>query len=159
VWRALLALVVLAACGGDGILPPDAAPGSTVTTSVAAIADGVHFGTVAALEPARFRLELDEAELLGGADARRAAEEDGGVLTRGGHYVRDAGREPVAISLSPQLRVRLLVPCCELHRVAFDGWLDGFEPDARSFFGTSRSYYEVTVTDGKVVTVDEVQVT
>ena len=42
--------------------------------------------------------------------------------------------------------------------MSFEEWHAGFEPDDRTFYGTARSYYELTVEDGRAVAVDEVHV-
>src|SRR5687767_4989736 len=49
------------------------------------------------------------------------------------------------------IRVRLLVPCCDPHDVEFEDWLAGFEGDDRTFYGTSKSEYRITIEDGRVV--------
>jgi len=54
--------------------------------------------------------------------------------------------------------VRLLTPCCDLHVVPFAQWRAGFEPDDRTFYGTSSSHYRLTVEQGRVVAVDEVYI-
>lgn len=92
-----------------------------------ALRDGSHVGTIVELDPTDFELVFDAPE-----------------------------EEPVAAALDEDLRVRLLDADGELHTVSFEDWRVGFEPDDRSFFGTSRSTYELTVEDGKVVSIDEV---
>ena len=136
--------VVLAACGGGG------------SSGSGSLPDGKHFGSVRSIDPERFSLELDEAELLHGEEATAAAAEDGAAVTPKGSYVRDVAHDVVRLTLDPSLRVRLLEPCCDLHEVSFEHWLDGFEPDDRTFYGTSDSRYLVTIEDQKVVAVDEV---
>ena len=59
--------------------------------------------------------------------------------------------------IDDDIKVRLLVPCCELHDVPFDEWLAGFEGDERTFYGTSRSQYRIIVEDGRVLEVEEVR--
>jgi hypothetical protein len=95
----------------------------------AGLADGAHVGTVVELDPTDFALTFD------------VRDEDDGVV-----------RAP----LDEDLRVRLLQPDGGLRTVPFEDWRAGFEPDDRSFFGTSRSTYELTVDDGRVVAIDEV---
>ena len=150
----LAALLLLAACSGnvaDDSLR-DAAP------ALEPLPDGTHFGFVVALDPTDFALTFDEAELLHGDDATAAAEADGTVVTEEGSYVRNAEELPRPVVLDEDLQVRLLRPCCTLHAVSFEDWRAGFVPDDRSFYGTARSYYELTVEDGRAVTVDEVHV-
>ncbi|HEX4904196.1 MAG TPA: hypothetical protein VFU93_02010 [Acidimicrobiales bacterium] len=93
----------------------------------ATLRDGTHVGSIVELDPTDFDLIFD------------APKED-----------------PVEAALDEDLRVRLLDADGELHTVTFEEWRAGFEPDDRSFFGTSRSTYELTVEDGKVVSIDEV---
>lgn len=93
----------------------------------ATLRDGTHVGSIVELDPTDFELVFD------------APEED-----------------PAPAALDEDLRVRLLDADGELHTVPFEAWRAGFEPDDRSFFGTSRSTYELTVVDGKVVSIDEV---
>lgn len=92
------------------------------------LADGTHVGSVVELDPTEFALTFD---------------------------ARDEEDEAVRVVLDEDLRVRLLrsgVP----RAVPFEVWRAGFEPDDRTFFGTSRSTYELTVEDGRVVAIDEV---
>lgn len=169
--RLVLALVLLAsACSGEDKLPDDTADRTTTTPPLLAeeeLDDGTHFGFVTALDPAQFRLAFDPAELLEGDEAIEAAEEDGGVVTEGGSYVRNPDDRMNRITIDEDLVVRLLKPlappdgaeaCCELREVPFEDWLAGFTPDDRTFYGTAASRYEITIEDGKVVTVDEVYI-
>lgn len=151
--RRTLALLVLMACGGN--VADDSLQGAP---ALEPLPDGTHFGFVVTLEPADFALTFDEAELLHGEDAHAAAEADGTVVTEDGSYVRNAEVLPRPVVLDEDLQVRLLRPCCALHAVSFEDWHSGFEPDDRSFYGTARSYYELTVEDGRAVAVDEVHV-
>lgn len=137
----------------------------TTTTSTTAplhatkdLTDGTHFGFVTALDPGHFRLVFDEAELLDGDAAQAAATKDGTVVTSGGHYVRNPDDRMNRVTIASDIDVRLLTPCCELHHVSFKEWLNGFEPDDRTYYGTSKSHYELTIRDKKVVAVDEVLV-
>ena len=123
-----------------------------------ALTDGDHFGFVTDLDLEHLQLGFDEAKLLGGVDAERAAKADGNVVTRGGHYVDEAGGRSHRVRVSRDVEVRLLTPCCELHRVSADDWTTLFPGDTRTFFGTSKSHYRLTVVDGDVVKIDEVQV-
>jgi hypothetical protein len=158
---AAVVLVTLVACGGGS---HDASRTSTSTSSTTPLhaakdlGDGRHFGFVTALDPAHFRLAFDEAELLTGDAAARAAEADGTVVTSSGSYVRNPDDRMNNVTIAADIEVRLLTPCCELHRVRFETWLAGFEPDDRTFYGTSKSYYELTIVDGKVERIDEVLV-
>ena len=136
---ALLALLV--ACGGDG---DDT------------LADGQHFGFVTEVDLESLRIEFDPAQLLGGDEAVEAAEEDGAVVTERGSYVRNPSTRSVPVTLAEAVRLRLLRPCCARTEVPFDEWVEGFEPDGRTFYGTSASHYELTIEDGTVVAVDEV---
>ncbi|MEA3019782.1 MAG: hypothetical protein QOI47_1306, partial [Actinomycetota bacterium] len=122
------------------------------------LGDGKHFGFVTALDPSNVRIVFDPAELLAGAAAQRAAEAAGTVVSQGGSYVRNTDHGTRRVAVDAGIVVRLLKPCCELHRVAFQDWVSGFQPDARSFYGTSKSYYEITIAHGRVVAVDEVLV-
>lgn len=137
----LAALLLLAACGDDG--------GDT-------LADGEHFGFVTDVDLKALRLSFDEAELLDGANAVEAAEADGGVVTEQGSYVRNPSTRERDVTLAKDVRLRLLRPCCRLTEVSFDEWAAGFEPDDRTFYGTSASHYELTIEDGEVVAIDEV---
>jgi len=134
---AIALAMLLVACGGDG---DDAAgPPSSATAALESddpLADGRHFGQVVALDPGQLRLVFDVAELDG-----EAVEDPDEVLVR--------------LTLDPDVQVRLLDPCCELSAATFDEWLDGFDPDERTFYTTSLSYYWVTVEDERVVAVDE----
>jgi hypothetical protein len=138
-------LALAAACGG----------GSPAPHADRTLADGTHFGFVTAIDRSALSLELDEADLLTGVAATRAATEDGAAVTLGGHYVDNASTATVEVPFDRGVRIRLLVPCCELHDVALADWLGGFVPDARSFYGTSKSHYDVTVDDGEVIAVEE----
>lgn len=141
---ALVAFGPLGACASGGNTP--------------VLTDGVHVGYVTAIDPTERVLTFDEAPLLGGAAAIAAARRDGTVVTERGRYIDDAVVDPRKLELGDAITVRLLRPCCALHRVAFADWLGGFEPDARSFYGTSRSIYGIRVSGGRVVAVDEVLV-
>lgn len=90
-----------------------------------ALADGRHRGQVVALDPGEFRLELE--------------------TERGRH----------ALVMADDVRVRLRVPCCDLHETPFAEWHERFEPTERTFYGTSDSRYWVTVDGGRVVEVEE----
>jgi hypothetical protein len=137
------ALLVVVACGGGG--------GDR-------LADGTHFGFVTEVDVQSLRIQFDPAELLAGEDAVAAAEADGGVVTERGSYVRNPERQARRVTLGKDVRLRLLRPCCELTETSFDEWVAGFEPDDRTFYGTSASRYELTIDDGKVVAIDEVYV-
>jgi hypothetical protein len=156
----LLALLVAAACsGGDD--DDDAEVAETTTTAPLhaedELEDGRHFGFVTALDPAQFRLVFDEAELLEGEEAVAAAEEDGGVVTPEGSYVRNPDDRMNRVTLSEDIEVRLIAEeCCELEEVPFEDWLAGFDAsDERAFFGTAKSHYWLTIEDEKVVAVEE----
>jgi len=172
----VLALTLAAACSGggdddDGGSASGSTAASLSTTSTEPLLaedeleDGRHFGFVTALDPGRLRLVFDRAELLRDGEAAEAAEEDGGVLTEGGSYVRNPEGSMNALRISEDIEVRLLKPlappdgaeaCCELTEVDFEEWLAGFDTgDERAFFGTSKSHYWLTVEDGVVVAVDE----
>lgn len=125
---AALTLAALAACGGDG--------------GTDAIADGTHFGFVRALDPAARELVFDPAELVEGATEEELE-------------VRDPDDDTVRLAIDAELEVLLLKPCCEPSPHSFDEWLAGFEPGERSFYGTSASRYELTVTEGAVIRVEE----
>jgi hypothetical protein len=159
---AVVLVLVLAACsgGGDDTGADDASPEKTTTTpplhATEDLADGEHFGFVTALDPTRFRLVFDEAELLTGDEAAAAAAADGKGVNEDGSYVRNPDDRMNRVTLSEDLVVRLLKPCCDLHEVSFQSWLDGFEPDDRTFFGTADSHYRITIEDQTVVEVDEV---
>ena len=153
---AVVLVVVLASCGGDG--PSEPSPLAPPRPPAVVLAEGKHFGFVTAIDLANTQLMFDDADLLGGLDARRAAERGDGVVTRGGSYVDNRDRRAVRVNVSKDLEVRLLTPCCELHQVSIDQWVDGFDGDERTFYGTSKSHYELTVVDREVVTVDEVVV-
>lgn len=58
--------------------------------------------------------------------------------------------------IDDNVTVRLLVPCCELREVPFATWHEGFAGDERTFYGTSKSRYRLTVEAGRVITVEEV---
>lgn len=128
----VLVVVVAAACSGGPELPV----AETTTTAPLVLADGTHFGFVTALEPAELRLVFDPAELVDGE-------------------VGNADHETFRLPMSPDLVVRLLKPCCDLSEHTFADWYAGFEPDARTFYGTASSRYEVTIDDGVVTRVEE----
>jgi hypothetical protein len=128
---ALIALALLGGCSDD-----DGGTTTGDTTGGGELVDGRHFGHVTALEPAEGRLAFDVAEL----------END---------VVDDPDAVVVRLPVSDDVEVRLLDPCCELSDATFEEWLDGFTPDERSFYTTSRSYYWLTLEDGEVVAVDE----
>jgi hypothetical protein len=136
----LLAALALAACG-DGDLDDRVA--AVPDGAGVALADGTHFGFVTALDPVARELELDPAEL-------RAGETEDDI------EIRNPDDTTHRLPISHSVVIRLLQPCCELTEHAFTDWLAGFEPDERTFYGTSASRYEVTVEDGTVVAVDEV---
>ena len=159
-WLALLALVACSGNVGEDSL-------REVAPAMEPLPDGTHFGFVLELDPTEFALTFDAAELLDGDAAVAAAEQDGSAVTEEGSYVRNAEELRRPVTLDEELRVRLLRPlapsdagqaCCELQEVAVEEWRDTFEPDDRSFYGTARSYYELTVEDGRAVAVDEVYV-
>lgn len=160
----ILLLGLLGCSGGDDDdTQPTTDPGETTTTAPLHaeedLADGTHFGFVTTLDPAQFRLVFDEAELLEGEEAIEAAEEDGGVVTEGGHYVRNPEDRMNRVTLDEDIVVRLVAEeCCALEEVPFEDWLAGFDPTDRTFFGTASSHYELTIEDGRVVAVDEVVV-
>jgi hypothetical protein len=155
-------VLVLAACsgGGDDDAGGGASSDKTTTTpplhAEQDLADGEHFGFVTALDPTRFRLVFDEAELLTGDEAAAAAAADGKGLNEDGSYVSNPDDRMNRVTLSEDIVVRLLKPCCDLHEVSFESWLSGFEPDDRTFYGTADSHYRITIEDQKVVAVDEV---
>lgn len=131
---ALIVGALLLACGCSDDDRDEQSTGDT--TGAGELADGRHFGRVTALEPAKRRLAFDLADL-------------------DGDRVDDAEAVVVRLPIADDVEVRLLDPCCELSDASFETWLDGFEPDERSFYTTSRSYYWVTLADGQVTAVEE----
>jgi hypothetical protein len=158
----LVALLLLAvACSDDKGTDDERAERTTTTPPLHAeedLTDGKHFGFVTALDPQQFRLVFDKAELFEGDAATDAAVEDGAEPTEGGFYVRNPDDRMNRVTLSEDIQVRLLKPCCELTESTFEDWQAGFIPDDRTFYGTSNSHYEITITDGKVTAVDEIYV-
>lgn len=156
----VVVVVALAACSGGG--KSDEAAKTTTTPPLHAeedLEDGKHFGFVTALDPGHFRIVFDKAELLTGAEAQAASEQDGGVVTEGGSYVRNPDDRMNRVTVDANVKVRLLKPCCDLHDASFESWLSDFDPlDDRTFYGTTKSHYEITLEGGKVVAVEEVQV-
>ena len=157
---ALAALAVVLGLSTDGAGFFSA---QTVTTpplhALKPLGEGKQFGFVTALDPAKFVLVFDRAELLSGPAAVSAAAADGGTVTEGGSYVRNPDDRSNRVTIDPHVVIRLLVPCCELHEVSFKKWLSGFDPaDDRTFYGTTHSHYELTITGGAVTAVDEVLV-
>jgi hypothetical protein len=159
---AVVLLVALAACSGGGGKPHTTASKTSTTPPLHALKDlgaGKHFGFVTALDPTRNRLVFDEAELLTGDAAVKAAADDGGDITSGGSYVRNPDDRMNNITIDADVTIRLLTPCCELHEVSFEKWLSNFDPpDTRTFYGTTKSHYEITVDDGKVTAIEEIVV-
>lgn len=159
---ALVLLALIAACSDGKIADDDAEQTTTSATAPlhaeADLPDGTHFGFVTALDPTQFRLVFDKAELLEGQEAIDAAEEQGGTVTEGGLYVLNPDDRMNRVTLSEDIAVRLLKPCCALSDATFESWLADFAPDDRTFYGTANSHYEITIDDGKVIAVDEVQV-
>ena len=154
-------LIILAACSG-GDAGDGAAKKTTTTPPLHAekdLEDGTHFGFVTALDPGHNRLVFDKAELLTGGAAEVAAKHDGEVVTEGGSYVRNPDDRMNGITIDDRIAIRLLVPCCELHTVSFETWLSGFDTgDVRTFYGTAKSHYEITIKGGKVTAVEEILV-
>lgn len=162
---ARLVVVVLAVALALGCSGGDDDDGAVATTTTAPLhadqdlADGVHFGFVTALDPSRRRLVFDEAELLEGDEAQRAAAADGTVPTPGGKYVHNPEDRMNRVTMSADVVVRLVADeCCELEEVPFEEWLRGFATSDRQFYGTGASHYRITIEDQRVVLVEEVVV-
>jgi hypothetical protein len=155
-------LVLVAACSGGDDKGDDASKKTTTTPPLHAeqdLADGTHFGFVTALDPSQNRMVFDKAELLTGDEAKAAADDAGDVVTEGGSYVLNPDDRMNRITIDDGITIRILVPCCDLHEVSFEKWLSSFDPsDDRTFYGTTKSHYEITVKDGKVTAVDEIRV-
>jgi hypothetical protein len=100
--------------------------------------DGTHTGMITALEPDDRVLVFDPVEIVDGE-------------------VENPDRAAHRLTMSTEITVRLLKPCCDLHEHLFEDWLAEFEPDDRTFYGTAASRYEVTIDAGEVVLVEEVR--
>jgi hypothetical protein len=139
----VVSVALLAACSGGGGDDDDGDSADGPATSTTAplhaderLPDGRHFGQVTALDPSRGRIVFDEATLRG-------------------EQVLNPDDRMRRYDLADDVVIRLLDPCCELSDATLEEWLDGFEPDERSYFTTSRSYYWITLEDQTVVAVDE----
>ena len=139
----MLAVALATACSGGDDAPEEADSTTTTTAPLHAeepLEDGRHFGFVTALDPRQSRLVFDPAALEGDDDELEVVNPDDRMHR---------------LTISPDVEVSLLKPCCELHVFTFEQWLAGFIPDERTFFGTSKSHYWLTLADGKVVEVEE----
>jgi hypothetical protein len=151
-------------------LPPEpsssAGPtGSPTPTPVdAELDDGRHFGYIKALAPSS--LEFDLAEFYTGADANRAAREDGRIgsseTVDNDYYIRNVSNRMRTLSMADDMVIKVVdwTDCCEL----VDGEVERFKSAFRtgasdessddSYRGPESSYW-VFVESGRIVRIEE----
>jgi hypothetical protein len=130
------AVLALAGCGGS-----DEPPDERV------------FGYIRAVDAGSRTIEFDRAAFLTGPAAQRAAEEDGAVApgdpVPNDYYVRNEDESVRTLELAPTARltvVRCPTSCSEGHPRELADFLRSFE---------ARSQYWVTLSDSRVVAIDE----
>ena len=153
---AVVAVVCLLAvgCGGS-----EDADGS--------LADGRYYGYIRAVDvsssPAAIR--FDQAEFLTGAEANRAALEDGviaeGETVPNDYYVRNPDTTEVELPVASDVavtRVECNGGCAEAVVGSFEPFAESFangEPTLEDEYRGAQSQYWVTVEGGTVVAIDE----
>ena len=163
------AVLLLAGCGSDsGDSTPEASGTTTQSsTTTQKQAAGEQFGYIRSVSTAgpAATLAFDEAELLTGDQAQRAAVEDGalppGEPVSNDYYIRnpDKSTETLRIASDAKITARR----CHLCRAGQDGNLEDFlaafmEPGEMTYAQPYRgadSQYWLTIEDGTVVAIDE----
>jgi hypothetical protein len=155
-----LALLALAACGGDSGSEPAAEPSTEIQTAE-------RFGYIRSVdtstEPAT--LEFDEAEWLTGEAAQEAAEADGaieaGSPVPNDYYVRNPDESTRTLEIAPDAAVTAIR--CQLCREGKPGTLEDFlaafsvaKPTtyADDYRG-AKSQYWLSIEDERVLAIDE----
>lgn len=172
----LTCLAVLAACGDSATRVEPAPPAETTAaaTSTAAepapgpLEDGRYFGLIVAVETASSpaKIAFDQAELLTGEDAERAAVADGelpaGQPLATEYYVHNPDPVTVDVDVAADVTVTR-IGCqdgCEQGLPGdFAGFAEAFaQPGLKGLndpYRGAKSQYEITVSGGVVVAIDE----
>ena len=170
--RALVACAALlllpSACGGSSGAGAEASqyaePTQTSTTTTPPTAE--HFGYIRSVSTAgpTATLAFDEAELLTGKEAQKAAEEDGAVepgeAVPNDYYIRNPDKSTRTIPIATDAKIT--AKRCPLCRHGKPGELDPFlasfaqdrQTYAEPYRGKSALYW-LRIEDGRVVGVDE----
>ena len=159
------ATFVLAGCGGEEESSP-ATSGTTTGTTTQPAPAGEQFGYIRSVSTAgpAATLAFDEAELLTGEEAQRAAEEDGivqpGEPVPNDYYIRNQDKTTQTLPIATDAKIT--ARRCPLCRKGRPGDLEDF---LASFMKTGQTYadpyrgaeaqYWLTIEDGTVVAIDE----
>jgi hypothetical protein len=163
------AVLVLAACGGDG---DDGAPeGSGTTTTTQATTTtrsgpNEQFGYIRSVSTAgpSATLAFDEAEFLTGDEAQRAAEEDGvvppGEPVPNDYYIRnpDKTTQTLPIATDAKITARRCSPCRNGQPGNLEDFLAAFMKTGQTYadpYRGAKGLYWLTIEDGTVVAIDE----
>jgi hypothetical protein len=168
------AVLVLAGCGSDG---DDGIPEASGTTTVSGTttqprtatqkqATGERFGYIRSVSTAGpvATLTFDEAEFLTGAEAQRAAEEDGvvapGEPVPNDYYVRNPNKstETLRVATDAKITARRCQLCRKGQPGNVDDFLGSFMKTGQTYadpYRGAKSQYWLTIEDGAVVAIDE----
>jgi hypothetical protein len=165
----LLALALVAAgCGGGGDenASPEPTQTSTLRAPPPAPAPAEHFGYIRSVSTAGpvATLAFDEAQFLTGADAQKAAEDDGvvapGEPVPNDYYIRnrDKATRTLRIANDATITAKRCRPCRNGRPGELGPFLASFMEGRQTFADPYRgkySLYWLTIEDGEVVAIDE----
>jgi hypothetical protein len=165
----LLALALVAAgCGGgrDENASPEPTQTSTRRAPPPAPPPAEHFGYIRSVSTAGpvATLAFDEAQFLTGADAQKAAEEDGvvapGEPVPNDYYIRnpDMTKRTLRIANDAKITAKRCQPCRDGQPGELGPFLASFMKGRQTFADPYRgkySLYWLTIEDGEVVAIDE----
>jgi hypothetical protein len=165
----LLALALVAAgCGGGGDenASPEPTQTSTLRAPPPAPAPAEHFGYIRSVSTAGpvATLAFDEAQFLTGADAQKAAEDDGvvapGEPVPNDYYIRNPDKTTRTLRIANDARItaKRCRPCRNGQPGELGPFLASFMEGRQTFADPYRgkhSLYWLTIEDGEVVAIDE----
>jgi hypothetical protein len=167
----LVSLALLAAgCGGGG--DGNAAPGpsetqpSTQSTPPPAPSSTERFGYIRSVSTAgpAATLAFDEAELLTGTSAQKAAEDDGvvepGEAVPNDYYIRNADKTTETLRIANDAKITAKrCPLCRKGRPGqLEPFLAAFTQGRQTYadpYRGKRALYWLTISNGEVVAIDE----
>ena len=159
-------VLVSASCGGGGGAGESNPPEPTQSTTTTAASAGEHFGYIRSVSTAgpTATLAFDEAELLTGKEAQKAAEEDGAVepgeAVPNDYYIRNPEKTTTTFPIANDAEITARrCPLCRNGRPGELGpflaaFVKGRQTYAEPYRGKYALYW-LTIENGRVAAIDE----
>ena len=137
--------------------PPS--PTQSPSQSPPSLGDGRHFVYVTKLHgtPPEATLTFDLAEFLTGEAAAQAAAEHGDESPPpNDYYIVNDNPRLRTMPVAPNVTIRAIdwTNCCELTDVPYTDWAASLTAPTDALYGTGTQYW-ITVTDGRIVAIEE----